>query len=191
MITRSKAGIIKPRHLFDLLAISPTNLHVALFAAKEPKGYKSASKHQYWCHAMTEEIQALHQSNMWTLVPRPPNVNVLGSKWVFRTKYHVDGTIDRHRARLVAQGFAQVPGFYFSHTFNLVVKATTVRIVLSLAVTNHWHLYQLDVNNTFLNGHFCETVYMEQPLGYVDKLHPNHQCRLNKALYGLRQAPRA
>lgn len=191
MITRSKSGIVKSQHPFNLLAMSPTNLHVALLAAKAPKGFKSASKHPHWCHAMSEEIQALHHNHTWTLVPRPPNTNVVGSKWVFRIKYHADGTIDRHKARLVAQGFTQLPGFDFSHTFSLVVKATTVRIVLSLAVTNQWKLHQLDVKNAFLHGNLRETVYMEQPPGYVDQRYPNHVFRLNKALYGLRQAPRA
>lgn len=106
---------------------------------------------------------------------------------MFRTKYHIGGTIDRHKACLVAQGFTQMSGFYFSHTFSLVVKAKIVRTVLSLAITNQWNLHQLDVNNAFLNGHFCETVHMKQPPSYTDPHHPHHVYHLNKALYGLRQ----
>ncbi|GKD72673.1 retrovirus-related pol polyprotein from transposon TNT 1-94 [Tanacetum coccineum] len=86
----------------------------------------------------------------------------------------------RWKARLVAQGFKQIAGFDFSHSFSPVVKATTVRIVLFLEVTNQWNLHQL-----------YETVYIEQPPGYIDQRYPNHVCRLNKALYALRQAPRA
>lgn len=76
------------------------------------------------------------------------------------------GKIDRYKARLVAQGFTQISGFDFSHTFRPVVKATTVRIVLSLATTNRWSLHQLDVKNVFLNGNLKETIYMEQPHGH-------------------------
>ena len=82
-------------------------------------------------------------------------------------------------------------GLDYSLTFSPVVKASTVRIVLSLAVLNQWPLHQLGVKNAFLNGHLTETVYMEQPPGFLDPKFPNHVCRLQKDLYGLKQAPRA
>ena len=91
----------------------------------------------------------------------------------------------------MAQGYTQISGLNYSHTFSLVVKAATVRIVLSLAVLNSWKLHQLDVKNAFLNGNLDETVCMEQPPGFVDSQFPNHVCKLSKALYGLKQAPRA
>lgn len=99
--------------------------------------------------------------------------------------------MDRFKARLVAQGFSQVPGLDFTTTFSPVVKASTVRVVLALAVINKWALHQLDVKNAFLNGFITETVYMEQPPGNVNSQFPTHVCRLRKALYGLKQAPRA
>ncbi|GJW53128.1 retrovirus-related pol polyprotein from transposon RE1 [Tanacetum coccineum] len=87
------------------------------------------------------------------------------------------------KARVVAQGFTQIPGLDYSHTFSPVVKASTVRIVLSLAVLHRWRLHQLDVKNAFLHGHLNETVYMEQPPGFIDPQFPNHVCKLSKALY--------
>lgn len=90
---------------------------------------------------MNKELLALHNNNTWTLVPRPTTHNVVGSKWLFRVKHNLDGTIARHKARLVARGFSQIPGIDFSHTFSPVVKASTIRVVLSLAVINKWRLH--------------------------------------------------
>ncbi|KAJ0608733.1 putative RNA-directed DNA polymerase [Helianthus annuus] len=166
-------------------------LHYALLAAHDPRGYKSAAKHAKWVKVMEEELTALRSNNTWVLVPHPTCANIVGSKWIFRTKYKADGSVDRYKARLVAQGFTQVPGLDFSHTFNLVVKASTVRVILSLATIYNWPLRQLDVRNAFLNGNLTETVYMEQPTRFIDPKFPNHVCCLKKALYGLKQAPRA
>jgi hypothetical protein len=191
MLTQAKADIFKTRHPAYLALLGSFGLLSALLASTEPKGFKSAAKNPAWLAAMDEEIQALQTNRTWILVPRPTNTNIVGSKWVFRTKYLPDGSIERLKARLVAKGYTQVPGLDYTDTFSLVIKATTVHVVLSLAVTNKWSLRQLDVKNTFLNGHLTESVYMEQPPGYIDPRYPNHVCQLKKALYGLKQAPRA
>ena len=102
---------------------------------------------------MYDELRALQKKNTWELVPRTHSSNMVGSKWVFYTKYRSDGSIDWYKARLVAQGFTQVHGIDYSHTFSPVVKASTVHIILSIVVRQNWPLHQLDVNNAFLNGH--------------------------------------
>ncbi|KAJ0580159.1 putative RNA-directed DNA polymerase [Helianthus annuus] len=191
MMTRAKSGIFKIRHQVDLAHTQAFPLHSALFATDDPTTFSRASKDTKWLKAMSDEFNALTKNNTWTLVPRPHNANVVGSKWIFRTKFKSDGSIERHKARLVAQGFSQIPGLDYSHTFSPVVKATTVRTVLALSVINNWHLHQLDVNNAFLHGHLSEHVFMEQPKGFVDTQFPSHVCKLNKAIYGLKQAPRA
>lgn len=191
MVTRAQAGIFNAKHPADLASLSSTVFFHALLSTKEPRGYKSAAKKKEWLDAMDSEMEALHTNNTWDLVPRPPIANVVGSKWVFRTKLRSNGTIDCHKARLVAQGFTQLPGFDFTDTFSPVIKASTVRIVLSLVVSRNWVMHQLDVKNAFLHGLLNETVYMEQPRGYLDPRFPDHVCKLNKALYGLKQAPGA
>ncbi|KAI3510913.1 hypothetical protein L1887_18051 [Cichorium endivia] len=191
MVTRAKAGIFKPKHRANLSHVSQNRLYAALFAQSDPTTFDSAAVHSHWQDAVDADLSALRLNLTWTLVPRPVDRNVVGCKWVFRTKYRADDTIDRHKARLVAQGFSQILGVDYSHTFSPVVKAATVRIVLSLAVINGWSLHQLDVNNAFLHGVLREPIYMEQPPGFHDSRFPNHVCRLHKALYGLKQAPRA
>jgi hypothetical protein len=86
---------------------------------------------------------------------------------------------------------AQHPGVDFAETFSPVVKPATVRTVLSLALLRRWPVHQLDVKNAFLHGTLTETVYCQQPNGFEDSAHPDYVCRLNKSLYGPKQAPRA
>jgi histone deacetylase 1/2 len=145
----------------------------------------------HWREAMETEYQALLRNETWRLVPPRPGLNVIDSKWVFKIKRHSDGSIERYKARLVAKGFKQRYGLDYEDTFSPVIKPTTIRLLLSLAVTRGWHLRQLDVQNAFLHGVLEEEVYMRQPPGFVDSAHPQHLCRLVKALYGLKQAPRA
>uniref|UniRef100_A0A5K1A4K1 Reverse transcriptase Ty1/copia-type domain-containing protein n=1 Tax=Nymphaea colorata TaxID=210225 RepID=A0A5K1A4K1_9MAGN len=157
----------------------------------EPKSYQHASKEKCWVEAMNEEMAALHECQTWQIVPRPDDKNVVGSKWVYKLKYKPDGSIDRHKARLVARGFTQQYGEDYDETFSPVIKMGTIRVIISLAVSYGWSLYQLDVKNVFLHGIFKEEVYMEQPPGYTT--HDPHKwvCKLHKSLYGLKQASRS
>ncbi|KAG6423270.1 hypothetical protein SASPL_113661 [Salvia splendens] len=117
-----------------------------------------------------------------------PKRKCSGIQMVFRAKFKADGSLDRYKARLVAQGFTQLPGFDYCHTFSPVVQASTIPVVLSIVVSNNWPLHQLDVQNAFLNDVLSKAIYMEQPPGFIDPQFPNHVCRLKKAIYGLKQA---
>jgi hypothetical protein len=137
---------------------------------------------------MADEYKALVDNGTWRLVPRPPRANVISGKWVFKHKYHADGTLARHKARWVVRGFSQRYDIDYDETFNPVVKPATIRVVLNIATSRSC---RLDVKNAFLHGHLTETVYCEQPPGFVDSAAPDHVCLLQKSLYGLKQAPRA
>ncbi|GFQ01835.1 retrovirus-related pol polyprotein from transposon tnt 1-94 [Phtheirospermum japonicum] len=184
MRTRSKNQIHKPNTRYALEAsVSLSNV--------EPSNITQALKDPRWRSTMSAEFDALLRNNTWDLVPPDSSLNVVGCKWVFRVKHNPDGSLDRFKARLVAKGFHQRPGVDFFNTFSPVVKPTTVRLVLSVALSRGWSLRQLDVNNAFLQGRLEEEVYMAQPPGFVDVKYPGYVCKLNRAIYGLKQAPRA
>lgn len=105
-------------------------------------------------------------------------------------KQNLDRSIKNYKARLIAKGFLQTEEIDYQETFNLVVKDATIRIILSLAGTNNWRLRQVDINNVFLNAELTEIVYMPQPEGFEDPVHPRYVCKLKNALYGLKQGPR-
>ncbi|KAK6141700.1 hypothetical protein DH2020_024563 [Rehmannia glutinosa] len=121
---------------------------------------------------MDAEYSALVRNQTWELVPRQPHMNVVDNKWVFRIKYNSDGSIQRHKARLVAKGFQQQPGIDFFETFSPVVKPTTIRVMLTLAVTYNWDIQQIDIDNAFLNGSIDEEVWdaILLALVYVDDI---------------------
>jgi hypothetical protein len=139
---------------------------------------------------MLDEFNALLQNDTWCLVPCPAGANVVSGKWIFWHKLNADGSLSRYKARWVVRCFTQQAGVDYGETFSPVVKPATIRVVLSLATSLAWPINQLDVKNAFLHGNLQETVYSQQPSGFVDSNLPHHVCRLNKSLYGLKQAPR-
>ncbi|CAL9007551.1 unnamed protein product [Prunus brigantina] len=189
MQTRAKSGISKLKPFSDYQCYHTTIPVIA--ADGEPSSYRIAAQSPAWVKAMHKELEALQMQGTWSLVPCPSQKNIVGSKWIYKIKRNVDGSIARYKARLVAQGFSQQQGLDFSETFSPVVRHTTVRLILSLAAMNKWSLRQLDVKNAFLHGDLEEEVYMRQPPGFEDSQHPEFVCRLAKSLYGLKQAPRA
>jgi len=110
---------------------------------------------------MVEDYNALLANNTWYLVPPHLSQNLVGSKWVFRVKYCSDGSVERYIEHLLAPGFHQQPGIDYLETFSCVVKPATICLILSLVVSFHWSLCQLDVKNPFLQGHLIEEVYMK------------------------------
>ena len=181
IVTRFKARIFKPK-LYQISTQPQTAL---------PLNTSEALKEPSWKMAMEDEYNALIKNETWTLIPNYSSYKLIRNKWVYRVKENPYGTINKYKARSVVKGFLQIPYIDFTETFNPIVKAATIRIILTLAVNNDWMLRQVDINNAFLNGELTKMVYMPQPEGFMDKSRLNHICILKKALYGLRQAPRA
>ena len=116
---------------------------------------------------------------------------MIGPKWIFKNKSNEHGTVIRNKSRLVAQGYTQVEGIDFDETFTLVARLESIRILLAIASHLNFKLYQMDVKSAFLNEMLQEEVYVEQPKGFVDPHRLDDVYKLKRALYDLKQAPRA
>jgi hypothetical protein len=125
------------------------------------------------------------------VVPRPEGKSMVTSKWLFKIKHAVDGSIEKYKARFVARVFSQKEEIDYDKTFTPVARYSSIRTIISLASVLGWKLHQMDVKTTFFNGQVEEEVYIEQPEGFVIHRKKSHVCKLRKELYGLKQAPRA
>ncbi|XP_010274374.1 PREDICTED: uncharacterized protein LOC104609701 [Nelumbo nucifera] len=170
-----------------------TNTYIYLLSnvssVPEPSSYYQARKNEKWIEAINKELQAFESNNTWELVPLPPKKKAIGSKWVYKVKYLLDGTIDSYKARLVAKGYHQIEGVDYNDSFSPVAKVVTVRIFLAIAIAKNWALHQLDINNAFLHGYLDEEVFIQPPQGYT-KAKPHEVSLLKRSLYGLKQASR-
>ena len=140
---------------------------------------------------MQEELTQFERNKVWSLVPKPHDRPIIGTKWVFKNKLDEEGNVARNKARLVAQGYNQVEGLDYEETYAPVARIEAIRILLSFACYKNFKVYQMDVKSAFLNGKIEEEVYVAQPPGFESFEHPDYVYKLDKALYGLKQAPRA
>ncbi|CDO76034.1 hypothetical protein BN946_scf184818.g2 [Trametes cinnabarina] len=157
----------------------------------DPQTYEEAMSRpdaDMWKAACAEELLAFAKAEPYDEVERPQNRKVVGCKWVFRLKRGADGSVERYKARLVAQGFTQVEGIDYSEMFAPVSKFASIRTVLTLAALFDLEIDQMDVKSAFLNGDLDEEIFMAPPQG--SSCPDGHVWRLRKALYGLRQASR-
>jgi hypothetical protein len=171
----------------------PARFHdfvLTLTDLQEPSSYTEAVAHPGWQAAMECEIQSIRQHRTWHLTDLPPGRTPITTKWVYRLKTHADGSPTKLKARLVARGFQQREGLDFDETYAPVAKYNTLRTLLVLAGHHGWAVHHLDVATAFLNGQLQEDVYVVQPQGFEDPAHPHQVCKLDKALYRLRQSPR-
>ena len=120
----------------------------------------------------------------------PKGKKKVGSKWVYKVKTGADGSVERYKARLVAQGYTQKFGTDYDETFSPVVRMESLRALLALSVQFGLQLHQVDVTTAFLNGELEEEVYMQQPKGFSREGEEHLVCKLKKSIYGLKQSPR-
>lgn len=170
------------------------NAHFALSAQEyvnsDPESIEEAKQRDDWHEwkkAIDSEYDSLMKNNTWTLCDLPKGRKAITGKWVFKLKHKANGEIDKYKARFVARGCSQKHGFDYAETYAPVAKLSTLRILLSIANRFDMHVHQMDVKGAFLNGDLDEDIYMVPPEGFPAG---NKVCKLNKAIYGLKQSSR-
>ncbi|GJY25884.1 retrovirus-related pol polyprotein from transposon TNT 1-94 [Tanacetum coccineum] len=169
----------------------PQNNATCLMAIDSQENIKEAIKDESRTMTMQEELDQSVRNNVWDLVLFPEGHTIIGSKWVFRNKLDENGIVCRNKARLVAQGYNQQEGIDYDETYALVARLDSIRILLTYACYYMFKLFQMDVKSAFLNGVIDEEVYVAQPPSFIDFQKPNHVYKIKKALYRLKQAPKA
>jgi len=160
---------------------------------EDPKTYDEAIKSidsSFWKEAIKSELDSIISNHTWELVDLPVGSKPIGSKWIFKKKIRLDGSIKKFKARLVIKGCTQKQGVDSFDTYSPVTKISTIRALIALATINNLLIHQMDVKTAFLNGDLNEEIYMKQPIGCIVSGEEHNVCKFKKSLYGLNQAPK-
>jgi hypothetical protein len=136
--------------------------HYSFISSFKPFKVEDALRDPDQVVAMQEELNNFKRNEVWSLVERLKQ-NIVGTKWVFRNKQDEHEVVTRNKSRLVAKGYSQVEGLDFNETFAPVARLESIRMLLAYATYHGFKLYQMDINNAFLNGPIKEEVFVEQP----------------------------
>ncbi|GJT05277.1 putative ribonuclease H-like domain-containing protein [Tanacetum coccineum] len=166
-------------------------LFACFLSQVEPKKVIQALQDPSWIEAMQDELLQFKLQKVWTLVDLPNGKRPIGTKWVFRNKKDEKGIVIKNKKRLVAQEYTQEEGIDYDEVFAPVARIEAIRLFLAYASFKDFVVYQMDVKSAFLYGKIEEEVYVCQPLGFEDLDFPDRVYKVEKALYGLHQAPRA
>ena len=169
-------------------------MNVMVVESDDPATYDEAMMSldsDRWLEAMKSEMGSMYENQVWTLVDLPNDRKAVENKWIFKKKTDADGNVTVYKARLVAKGFRQIQGVDYDETFSPVAMLKSVRIMLAVAAFFDYEIWQMDVKTAFLNGNIEEELYMMQPKGFVDPKDADKVCKLQRSIYGLKQASRS
>jgi hypothetical protein len=202
LIAHGLAAVYGPSNSGEVLEL--TDVYEAAFAiatlkakgtsnAPEPKSFRQAMSGpdaDKWYKAAAVKMQAHLDNGTWELIKLPAGQKAIGSKWVFKIKHNANGSIERYKVRLVAQGFSQCPGVNFTETFVPTTKWAALRSIFALAAFKDLELESVDISNAYLNGKLKDVeVYMKQPEGFEVK-DSSWAAKLQKGVYGMKQGGR-
>jgi hypothetical protein len=163
----------------------------SILVPMEPKTYLQATKSlqaNQWMEAMQQEYNSLIHNGTWSLIDLPASRNAMQNKWVFKLKMATDSNVAQFKARLIAKGFSQREGINYSEAFSPIIKFDSIRTIMSIVATNNLMVKQFDIETAFLYNDIEEQIYMHQPTGFTNPVHPQKVCLMQKSLYVLEQS---
>ena len=166
---------------------------ITIDSKEDPVNYKEALEDvvaQEWLKAMDCEMESMYSNSVWSLVEAPKGVKPIGCKWIYKRKRRPDGKVETFKARLVAKGYTQKEGIDYEETFLPVAMLKSIWILLAVVASLDYKIWQMDVKTTFLNGSLEEDIYMQQPEGFIARGQEHMACKLQRSIYGLKQASR-
>jgi len=195
----AKANSAGPTHGFAIPLVDAVECALNTSVSIEPKTLANALKQpdaDKWVTATLAEIEAHLQNGTWELAQLPPGRRAIGSRWVFKIKCLPDGSIDKYKGHIVAQGYSQVQGIHYNEIFASTARMAAMRAVLAIATAEDLELESVDISTTFLNGDIDAEIYMKVPEGLEVEGDPRPGedpkwwvVRLLKGLYGIKQGP--
>jgi hypothetical protein len=110
---------------------------------------------------MTEEYHSIMKNDVWDIFPRSKGNFVVTSKWIYKIKHAIDGSVEKYKVGFVARGFYRVEGVDYEETFSPVCQYTSIHTIISVTASMGWRLHQMDVKTNFLNGEIEEEFYIK------------------------------
>ena len=166
---------------------------ILLIENDEPTTYEeylNSLESDKWLIAMKSEMDSMYENQVWTLVYPPKGIKLIGCKWVFKKKTNMEGKVITYKSRLMAKGYRKKQGVDYDETFSPVAMLKSIRILLVITTHCDYEIWKMDVKTTLLNGNLSEDVYMTQSEGFTSK-DGSKLCKLQKSIYGLKQASRS
>ena len=136
-------------------------------------------------------MESMYLNSIWELIDLPNGFRPIGNKWIYKRKKGPDGQVETYKARLVANRYTQKEGMDYEETFSPVAMLKSIRILLSIAASLDYEIWQMDVKTVFLNDNLDEEIYMSQPEGFIVQGQEHKVYRLLKSIYGLKQASKS
>ncbi|KAA0050105.1 gag/pol protein [Cucumis melo var. makuwa] len=191
MPRRSGRVVSQPNRYLGLIE---TQVVIPDDGVEDPLSYKQAMNDvdkDQWVKAMDLEMESMYFNSVWELVDLPEGVKPIGCKWIYKKKRDSAGKVQTFKVRLVAKGYTQREGVDYEETFSPVAMLKSIRILLSIATFYDYEIWQMDVKTSFLNGNLEESIFMSQLEGFITQGQEQKVCKLNRSIYGLKQASRS
>ncbi|MBW0474001.1 hypothetical protein O181_013716 [Austropuccinia psidii MF-1] len=184
IVNATTLGQVPTEHYFknELTAIDTLSVTKDVAISEHLGQALSGPMQQEWKRACKAELEQMARRDVWEAVDKEKTMKTIGHRWVFDIKQHVDGSIEKFKARLVARGDCQRPGVDCTEMYAPTASLMSLRLVLAHTVCSNWTLSSFDVSGAYLYSPVKETVFLEPPTYFYPQL--------KKALYGMRQAGR-